>query len=424
MKDIFDKCKGDEGYFGKFRSTDDHFFCRPTLNGLPSTRMEYDGQEKIMWSINNYLGLAGNEEIQRVARDAIDTYSVSSPMGSRMMSGTTDEHYALEKSLAEFAQKETAHLFNFGYLGVLGTVQALIGPQDVIIMDKLSHACIIDAVLLSKAKFRIFRHNDMEDLEKVLKETKKDCSGGILIITEGTFGMTGDLAKLDTMCDLKEKYGARIFIDDAHGAGVMGKEGRGAAEHFGVQDRVDIYFSTFAKAFASIGGFAAAEKDVIEWIRFNARTQVFAKSLPMVYVKSLQKTLQIIIENPALRNKLWKNSNRLKESLQGLGFHVGGGESPICAIFAPVPDGDNKELHGMAMIKFLRDRGVFVTGVIYPVIPVGLFEFRMIPTAAHTDKDIDDTVKVFKEMQNEIGFDTSLTENDLRKIKQIYPLSS
>ena len=419
MTDVFDKCATAEGYFGVLRAQGDNYFTRPKLNGLPGPRMDYLGKEKIMWSVNNYLGLANNEEVKKVAAETLEYYSVSSPMGSRMMSGNTDEHTALEKRLADFEQKEDAVLFNYGYMGVIGTIDSMTSPDDVIILDKLAHACIVDGSMSSRAQVRVFRHNDMDSLEMVLKHVNKNRKGGVLIVTEGTYGMTGDLAPLKEICDLKEKYEARLFIDDAHGVGVMGKSGKGAGEYFGVQDRIDIYFGTFAKAFASIGGFTATNKNVVEWIKYNARTQVFAKSLPMVYVKALGKTLDLIIDGDERRKKLWDISNKLKNGLRDLGYFIGTGESPICSVFIPVGDGDVHQIGG-GMVRYLRENGVFVTAVIYPVIPLGLCMLRMIPTTAHTQAEVDETLALFKRMREEHSLNLTMGDDDLKKIAKVY----
>ena len=417
--DLFDKCKTDAGYFGSLRAAGDHYYTRPIFDTYPGNRMEFAGKTQIMWSVNNYLGLAGNDEVRRVAVSAAEKYSVSAPMGSRMMSGNTSEHIDLEKQLAAFVQKEDAALFNYGYLGVVGTMDSMTNRDDAIVIDKLAHACIIDGALLSQSQFRVFRHNDMDSLELVLKHVNRERKGGVLIVTEGTYGMTGDLAKLPELCDLKDKYDARLCIDDAHGIGVMGEKGRGTADHFGVQDRIDIYFGTFAKAFASIGGFSASDHDVVEWIKYNARTQVFAKSLPMIYVKSLQKTLQPVIDGDDLRQRLWDNSNRLKGGLRELGYHIGPGASPICSVVVPLGDEDLHDIAGV-MIHFLRDNGVFVSAVIYPVIPLGLCMFRMIPTTAHTDEDVDTTVSVFHRLRDELHLGLKMSEADRRKVAKIY----
>jgi len=381
--------------------------------------MEYHDKEKIMWSVNNYLGLANNEEIKKIAAEALDTYSISSPMGSRMMSGNTDEHTALERRLAAFEQKEDAILFNYGYLGVIGTIVSLTDADDVVVLDKLAHACIVDGSMSSQAQVRVFRHNDMDSLEMVLKRVNRDRKGGVLIVIEGTYGMTGDLASLKEICELKEKYNARLFVDDAHGIGVMGKSGMGTGEYFGVQEKIDVYFGTFAKAFASIGGFSASRRDVVEWIKYNARTQVFAKSLPMIYVKSLGKTLDLIIDGDERRKKLWDISGKLKNGLKELGYYIGAGESPICSVFVPVGDGDIHEVGG-GLVHYLRERGVFVSAVIYPVIPIGLCMFRMIPTTAHTETEVEETVEVFKRMRDELNLDLSMGADEQSKIAKVY----
>jgi glycine C-acetyltransferase len=417
--DIFDKCNTDAGYFGKQRAKGDRYLTRPTLEPKASPRMEFQGETKIMWSVNNYLGLADNEEIKQSAVEAVREFGVSSPMGSRMMTGTTEYHLQLERSLAEFSQKEAAFLFNYGYLGVIGTVASLAGPDDVVVMDKLAHACIVDAAFMAPGQVRVFRHNDIDSLEMVLKRTNRNRKGGVMILTEGVYGMTGDLAKIPEICEVKERYDARLFVDDAHGWGVVGENGRGIGEHFGVQDKVDVYFGTFAKAFASIGGFSASTQQVVDWIGYNARTQVFAKSLPMVYVRSLQKTLELVRNGSELRRRMWNNSTRLKEGLRELGYFVGDGESPICAVFVPIGE-ESVDNVGWQTVSFLRERGVFVTAVAYPVIPPGLLMYRMIPTAAHTDSEIDETIDVFRQMRDEAGIQLEMTGDDLRKVNKVY----
>ena len=417
--DIFEKCTTDSGYFGVLRAQGDHYFTRPILNTLPGPRMEFLGKETIMWSVNNYLGLANNEEIKKAAMEALEKYSVSAPMGSRMMSGNTDEHIAFEKRLAAFEQKEDAILFNYGYMGVVGTIDSLTDADDIIVLDKLAHACIVDGSMASRAQVRVFRHNDMNSLETVLKRVNRERKGGVLVVTEGTYGMTGDLAPLKEICELKDKYDARLFSDDAHGIGVMGKTGMGTGEYFGVQDKIDIYFGTFAKAFAAIGGFSASRKDVVEWIKYNARTQVFAKSLPMVFVKALDKALDLIIDGDELRKKVWDISGKLKKGLRELGYYIGTGESPLCSVFVPIGDGD-VHLVGGGMVRCLRENGVFVSAVIYPVIPLGLCMFRMVPSAAHTDKDVDETVAVFKKMREDLNLSLKMGDDEMSKIRKVY----
>ena len=416
FEDIFDKCSGDGGYFGEFRLSGDRYFTQPVLDPLPGRRMRFAGRECVMWSINNYLGLAESAEVKAAALEALERWGPSAPMGARMMSGNTEEHQALEAQLAEFAGKESSILFNYGYLGVIGTVGALVGPDDLIVVDKLDHASIIDAAVgaaQTRRNLRVFRHNDMASLESLLKEVNKSRKKGVLVITEGVYGMTGDLARLDAICELKDRYGARLMIDDAHGFGVMGPSGRGTAEHFGVADRVDIYFGTFAKAFASIGGVSAAPSGVVEWIRYNARTQVFAKALPMVYVKSLQRTLELVRDGEARRKRLFEVARRLRGGLRALGFYVAEVDSPIVPVFTP---GGGDPRVAMEWIRFLRENQVFVTGVMYPVIPKNYVEFRMVPTASHEDEDVDLTIEAFRKLRDEKKLDLSIDWGGIDKL--------
>ncbi len=417
--DLFDKCHSDGGYFGKYRLAGDKYFTQPILDPSPGRVMKYNDSNQIMWSINNYLGLAENKEIRAAALAAVKEFSTSAPMGSRMMSGNTSDHIELERRLAEYSQKEAAILFNYGYLGVLGTISSLAQQDDIIIMDKLSHASIVDGTFLSNVPFRVYRHNDMNSLETLLKRVNRDRKGGLLIVIEGTYGMTGDLANLPEICRLKDKYDARLFVDDAHGFGVMGAEGRGIGEHFGIQDQIDIYFGTFAKAFASIGGFSSAPEKVVDWIRYNARTQVFAKSLPMVYVRALQKTLELVVNGSDYRERMWNNANLLKDSLRNEGFTVGWGESPICPVYVTAAE-EEMESVGRQMSTYLRDNGIFVTGVTWPVIPLGFIMFRMIPTASHLPEDIERTIAVFRTMREELNLDLSMSSDSKRKIRKLY----
>ncbi|MBD3414497.1 MAG: aminotransferase class I/II-fold pyridoxal phosphate-dependent enzyme [Candidatus Aminicenantes bacterium] len=399
--DLFDKCGTESGYFGIFRAQDDYFFTRPILDPIPGTTTIFNGKKCIQWSINNYLGLAENQKIKALSEETIKKFPLSSPMGSRMMTGNTQHHKELEKQLADYLEKESSILFNYGYLGVLGTIASLVDRNDTIVIDKLSHASMLDATFLAPGKFRAFRHNDMDSLESHLKRINRDRKGGVLIVTEGVFGMRGDLADLPNICKLKEKYDARLFIDDAHGFGVMNETGQGTASYFGLQDQVDIYFGTFAKAFAGIGGVSAADKKVVDWIRYNARTQVFAKSLPMVYVEVLKKTLEMVKNGASRRKKMFENAEKLKTGLSNLGYNIGKGRSPITAVY--VPAGDLKM--GMQIISKLRELGIFITGVMYPVVPKGIILFRMIPTASHTQEQIDETIKAFAFVRDRLNLD-------------------
>jgi glycine C-acetyltransferase len=411
MIDIFEKCYGDGGYFGYFRTQDDTYITRPILEGAAGPHMRFRGREIIMWGINNYLGLTGNERVRKAAAQALERWGTFTPMGSLMLTGNTDAHIALERQLADFLQKPAAVLFNYGYLGVLGTISSLVGPDDLIVMDRLSHASIVDGTVLASAgrRFHPFKHNDMDNLEFHLKAANRTRKGGILIVTEGVFGMRGDLADLKGICDLKDRYEARLYVDDAHGFGVMGENGRGTGEHLGVQERIDLYFGTFAKAFAAIGGVTAGEEMPVRWIKYNARTNVFAKSLPLVYVAALSATLSEVRERPELRRRMWEVAARLKKGLTALGFDTGDTASPIIPVYVPAgSDQTVLERTAVAMSKMLReDFGIFVSGVTYPVVPLGVVMFRMIPTAAHSDQDVDQTVEAFRQMRDRMKLDLS-----------------
>jgi glycine C-acetyltransferase len=404
--DLFDKCRGDGGYFGYFRARDDMFFSRPVLDGVPGPRMKYQGREVIMWAINNYLGLAGSGAVKSAARKSLEAWGTFTPMGSRMLTGNTDRHIALERKLAAFLQKPASAVFNYGYLGVMGTISALVGPDDVILMDRLSHASIVDGTILASAgrRFRPFKHNDLNHLEHHLRAANRLRRGGILIVIEGVYGMRGDLADLPGICELKERYDARLFVDDAHGFGVMGENGRGIGEYYDVQDKIDLYFGTFAKAFAAIGGVTAGEEEVVRYIKYNARTNVFAKSLPMIYVDALEATLELIENRPEYRRRMWEVARRLQEGLTALGYDIGDTRSPITPVYVPA----GSEQIAMGMIKMLReDYGIFVSGVTYPVVPREVVMFRMIPTASHSDEDVDVTVEAFRKMRDRMELDLS-----------------
>jgi glycine C-acetyltransferase len=403
MSDLFDKCHGDGGYFGRYRAAGDNYVVQPILDSLPGPHMESGGRRVIMWGINSYLGLTGNQRIKAAALASVQRYSTSSPMGSRLLTGNTSKHEALERRLASYCGKPAALLFNYGYLGVMGTISALIGPKDEVIIDKLSHASMIDGTILAMAgrRFRPFRHNDMDSLEQQLRAARQRNEGGILIVVEGVYGMRGDLANLPAIAALARRYEARIFIDDAHGFGVMGDSGRGTAEHFGVQDEIDLYFGTFAKAFAAIGGVTAGDPEVIEYIRFNARTNVFAKALPMVYVDVLDATLDEILAHPEYRARMWRNARSLQRGLVELGYSIGDTRSPITPVYIP----SGQETARAIMVMLREDYGVFLSGVTYPVVPRGINLFRMIPTALHSDEDIATTLTAFAEIRERLGLD-------------------
>jgi len=406
MSDLFEKCRTDGGYFGAFRVKHDRYFSQPVLEGRVGPRMKFQGKDVIVWAINNYLGIAGRPELTAEAGAALAEHGPSAPMGSRLLTGNSEAHIELEGRFAKFLQKPGSIVFNYGYLGVLGTVSALVGGNDVVVIDSLSHASMIDATILASAgrRFRPYKHNDMNDLESHLKAAQKDRKGGILVITEGVFGMKGNLAKLPEIVELKERYGARLFVDDAHGFGVMGASGRGTGEHLGVQDGIDLYFGTFAKAFAAIGGVTAGDHDVVEWVRYNARSNVFAKALPHVYVRTVARALTMVETEPQLRERMWAITRRLQSGLTDLGFDIGETESPITPVYVVA----GSEQVAMTMISLLREQfGVFVSGVTYPVVPRGVVMFRMIPTASHSEEDVDRTVEAFGKMRDALKLDLS-----------------
>ena len=409
-RDLFEKCDTDGGYFGKYRLQKDMYFTQPRLEGTPGPRMKFQGRDVICWSINNYLGLIGNEKIQATAQQSVDQYGLWSPMGSRMLTGNTDRHLELERRLAAYLHKESSIVFNFGYMGVMGTIDAVTDGNDTIIIDSLSHACIVDGALVASQgkQFRVFRHNDMESLEKQLKAANETRKGGVLVITEGVFGMTGDVGPLDQICELKDKYDARLFVDDAHGFGVMGPTGAGTAEYLGVQDKVDLYFGTFAKSFASIGGVTAGDERVIDYIRYNARTHIFAKSLPLTYVDTLLTTLDYVENGEANRDRMWHVTRRLQTGLRALGFNIGNTVSPITPVYVPAGD---EETATRAMKLLRTEYGIFVSAVTYPVVPKGVVLFRLTSTASHTDEDIDITLEAFKKLRDHLNIEVAVEQS-------------
>jgi len=355
----------------------------------------------IVWSINNYLGLGNHPEIRKADADAAADYGLAYPMGSRMMSGATNEHDILEEELADFVQKDTAVLVNFGYQGIMSAVDALLSRRDVVVYDSECHACIVDGVRMHSGRRLAFEHNNIVGLEKNLKraqEIVEKTGGGILVISEGVFGMRGDQGKLREIVALKNQYNFRLMVDDAHGFGVLGETGAGAGEHQGIQDEIDVYFATFAKSMASVGAFLAGDKDIIDYLRYNMRSQIFAKSLPMPFVVSARKRLQMLRTMPELREKLWENVNALQKGLTEAGLNIGDTNSCVTPVYLY---GTTEE--AMAMVYDMRENfGVFTSIVVYPVIPKGMMILRLIPTASHTLVDIEETVKVFKEIKSRL----------------------
>ncbi|HMZ45291.1 MAG TPA: aminotransferase class I/II-fold pyridoxal phosphate-dependent enzyme [Chitinophagaceae bacterium] len=395
MADIFEKLIKNYGPIGQHRERAHGYFAFPKLEGPISSRMNFRGKEVIVWSLNNYLGLANHPAIRKVDAEASEQWGLAYPMGARMMSGNSTHHEKLEAELAAFEHKEDAILLNYGYQGIMSTIDALCGRHDVIVYDAESHACIIDGLRLHPGHRYVFKHNDVEDCEKQLERATalidKQKTGGILVITEGVFGMAGDQGKLTEIVAFKNKYDFRLLVDDAHGFGTLGKTGAGAGEEQGCQDGIDLYFSTFAKSMASIGAFLAGPRIIIDYIRYNIRSQIFAKSLPMPIVIGNLKRLDMLRTMPELKEKLWHNATKLQKGLKERGFDIGKTDSPVTPIYMK---GGVEE--ATAMVMDLRENyGVFASIVVYPVIPKGHIIYRLIPSAAHTDEDIEITLKAF-----------------------------
>lgn len=394
MKDLFDKIYKDKGPLGKWASQAEGYFVFPKLEGEIGNRMKFQGKEVITWSINDYLGLANHPEVRKVDAEAGAKYGSAYPMGARMMSGHTVLHERLQDELAEFVSKEAAYLLNFGYQGMVSTIDALVSKDDVIVYDVDAHACIIDGVRLHLGKRFTYKHNDMESIEKNLARAEKiaeQTGGGILLISEGVFGMRGEQGRLKEIVALKKKYNFRLFVDDAHGFGTLGKTGAGAGEEQGVQDQIDVYFATFAKSMASSGAFIAADKEIIDYLKYNLRSQMFAKSLQMQLVEGALKRLDMLRSMPELKEKLWENVNALQGGLRERGFDIGTTQSCVTPVYlkGSIPE-------AMALVKDLRENyGIFCSIVVYPVIPKGLILLRMIPTASHTMQDIEETLEAF-----------------------------
>jgi len=391
--DIFNKTE-DMGPLGQYADRIHGYFAFPKLEGEISNRMKFRGKEKLVWSLNNYLGLANHPEVRKADTEATEKYGLALPMGARMMSGQTDKHEQLERELAQFLGKEAAYLLNYGYQGMVSIIDAIVDRKDVIVYDSESHACIVDGVRLHLGKRFVFPHNNIENLKKQLERATKvtaETGGGILVITEGVFGMSGDLGKLDEIIDLKKQYNFRLLVDDAHGFGTMGKTGAGVGEHMGVNDGIDIYFGTFAKAMASIGAFVAATPKVISFLMYNMRSQIFAKSLPMPLVEGALKRLDLIRKHPELREDLWKITHALQQGLRDRGFNLGNTQSPVTPVFL---SGETSE--GTNLAYDLRENfNIFCSVVGYPVVPKGVIIIRIIPTAVHTLDDVQYTLDAF-----------------------------
>jgi glycine C-acetyltransferase len=399
--DIFEKIKNNRGAIGQYQDLGHGYFVFPKLEGEIAPHMKFKGKEVLTWSLNNYLGLANHPEIRKVDTESTAKYGLAYPMGARMMSGHTVMHEKFEEMAAAFTQKEDAYLLNYGYQGMVSIIDALVDRHDVIVYDSESHACIMDGLRLHMGKRFVFPHNDIESCEKQLQRATKlteENNGGILVITEGVFGMAGDLGKLDKIAALKKKYNFRFLVDDAHGFGTMGTNGSGTGEHFGVQDEIDVYFATFAKSMAGIGGFVSSTKDVINYLRYNLRSQIYAKSLPMAMTLGAIHRLEYIQAHPELKEKLWIIVRALQKGLREAGLDLGKTESPVTPVFmkSGVPQATQ-------MIYDLRENyGIFCSVVIYPVVPRDVVMLRLIPTAAHSLEDVEYTVKAFKEIKRKV----------------------
>lgn len=394
MRDLFDKIYKDKGPLGKWAEQAEGYFVFPKLEGEISNKMKFQGKEVVTWSINDYLGLANHPEVRKVDAEAGAKYGSAYPMGARMMSGHTDLHEQLQDELAAFVDKEAAYLVNFGYQGMVSAIDSLVTKEDVIVYDVDAHACIIDGVRLHMGKRFTYKHNDIESIEKNLGRAAKlaeKTGGGILLISEGVFGMRGEQGKLKEIVALKDKYNFRLLVDDAHGFGTLGKTGAGTGEEQGVQDGIDVYFATFAKSMASTGAFFAADKEIIEFMKYNMRSQMFAKSLQMQLVVGALKRLDMLRTMPELKEKLWDNVRALQGGLRERGFDLGTTQTCITPVYlkGSIPE-------AMALVKDLRENfGIFCSIVVYPVIPKGLILLRLIPTASHTMQDIEDTLNAF-----------------------------
>ena len=401
MADLFDKIYKDKGPLGKWSEVAEGYFVFPKLEGPISNRMKFRGQDVITWSVNDYLGLANHPQVRKVDAEAAAEWGSAYPMGARMMSGHTSLHEKLQDELASFVSKEAAYLLNFGYQGMVSTIDALVTKKDVIVYDVDSHACIIDGVRLHLGQRFTYKHNDMESIEKNLQRAEKiveQTGGGILVISEGVFGMRGEQGKLKEIVELKKKYNFRLLVDDAHGFGTLGKTGAGAGEEQGVQDGIDVYFATFAKSLASTGAFIAADQEIIDYLKYNLRSQMFAKSLQMQLVIGALKRLEMLKTMPELKEKLWENVNALQNGLKDRGFEIGTTQSCVTPVYL---EGSIPE--AMALVNDLRENyGIFCSIVVYPVIPKGMILLRLIPTATHTLEDVEETLAAFSAIRERL----------------------
>ncbi len=399
--DLFDKLKVENTVIGQYAADAEGYYAFPKLEGQLSNKMMFQGKERLVWSLNNYLGLGNHPEVRKADADAAKEWGMAYPMGARMMSGQTKYHEQLERELAAFVKKEAAYLLNFGYQGMVSIIDSLVDRHDVVVYDSEAHACIIDGMRLHVGKRFVYPHNDMENLEKQLQRATKmtdETGGGILLITEGVYGMTGGLGHLKDIVALKKKYNFRILIDDAHGFGTMGKEGRGTHVHYGVEDDIDVYFGTFAKSMAGIGGFVASKPGIIQFLKYNMRSQIYAKSLPMPMVIGALKRLDMIRTRPEFLDKLWTIVRALQSGLRNAGFNIGQTESMV----TPVILSGTVEAATQLTYDLRENYNIFCSIVAYPVVPKGIILLRLIPTADHTMEDVEYTIKTFTEIQKKL----------------------
>ncbi len=401
MNDIFDKIRKDAGPIGRHAKASHGYFAFPKLEGELGSHMTFRGKEVLVWSLNNYLGLANHPEIRKVDAQAAKDWGLAYPMGARMMSGQTKYHEQLEDQLSEFMGKEDTFLLNYGYQGCMSCIDALLGRHDVLVFDSECHACMMDGARLHAGKRFMFQHNDMASLDKQLEHAKKvveQSGGGILVMTEGVFGMAGDQGKLKEISARKAKYNFRLFVDDAHGFGQMGDHGRGTGDEQGVQDQIDVYFGTFAKSMASIGAFISGPEDVIMYMRYNMRSQTFAKSLPMPIVIGAMKRLEMMRTMPELKEKLWEITRALQSGLKEAGLDIGKTNSCVTPVYMKgnIPEATN------VVLDLRENHGIFCSIVVYPVIPKGEILLRLIPTATQSLEDVRRTIESFKEVKRKL----------------------
>ena len=399
--DIFEKIKNNRGPLGQHSKESHGYFTFPKLEGDIGAHMTFRGKPVLTWSLNNYLGLANHPDVRKADADAAAEWGMAYPMGARMMSGQTKYHEQLEQELAEFMHKEDAFLLNFGYQGCMSAIEALVGRHDVIVYDSESHACMVDGVRLHQGKRFVFQHNDMESFEKMLNQAKRltdQTGGGILVMTEGVFGMAGDQGKLKEIAEFKKVIPFRLFVDDAHGFGSIGKDGRGAGDFQGVQDQIDVYFGTFAKAMATVGAFVASEEHVIEFLRYNMRSQTFAKALPLPIVIGALKRLDMIRTMPELQDNLWNVARALQSGLKEAGFDIGHTNSVVTPVFLKGTLGEATNV----TVELRETYGIFCSIVVYPVVPKDVIMLRLIPTTVHTLEDVRLTIECLSKVREKL----------------------